>query len=72
MKKRDIEIFEREALAVERGEITPGRVWKVIKRPDGTVERKAINPETHRSTLTKGSVGILHIPEDGIGLKLEF
>jgi DNA-binding transcriptional regulator YiaG len=48
MKKRDIEALEREARAMDRGEITPGRVWKVTKRADGTMERKAINPETHR------------------------
>ncbi len=53
MKKHDIEILEREALAMERGEITPGRVWKVTQRPDGTVERKAIDPETHRAAQAR-------------------
>ncbi len=53
MKKRDIEILEREALAMERGEIIPGRVWKVTRRPDGTVERKAIDPETHRAAQAR-------------------
>jgi len=48
MKKQDIELLEREAFAMERGEIAPGRVWKVTKRADGTVKREAINPETHR------------------------
>jgi putative transcriptional regulator len=48
MKKREIEALEREARAMDRGEITPGRVWKVTKRADGTVERKAIDPATHR------------------------
>ncbi len=48
MKKTEIEALEREARAMERGEITPGRVWEVAKRPDGTVERKAIDPEIHR------------------------
>jgi putative transcriptional regulator len=47
MKKREIEVLEREALAMERGEIAPGRVWKVTKRADGTVKREAIDPETH-------------------------
>jgi putative transcriptional regulator len=48
MKKREIEILERETLAMERGEIAPGRVWKVTKRADGKVKREAIHPETHR------------------------
>ena len=48
MEKPDIEALEREALAMERGEIAPGRVWKVTKRADGTVKREAIHPETHR------------------------
>lgn len=46
--KTDLEILERTALAMERGELTPGRVWKVTKRPDGTVERKLLDPEKHR------------------------
>lgn len=53
MKKKELEALEREARAMDRGEITPGRVWKVTKRPDGTVERKAIDPETHRKTQAR-------------------
>lgn len=53
MKKQDIEALEREARAMDRGEITPGRVWKVTKRADGTVERKALNPETHRQAQAR-------------------
>lgn len=53
MKKRDIEILEREALAMERGEINPGRVWNVTKRPDGTVEREAISPENYRKSQAR-------------------
>lgn len=53
MKKQEIETLEREALAMERGEITPGRVWKVTKRADGSVKREAINPETHRKTQAR-------------------
>lgn len=42
MKKHDIAILEGEALAMERGEIAAGRVWKVTKRADGTVKREPI------------------------------
>lgn len=48
MKKRELEALEREALAMERGEITPGRVWEVTKLADGTVVRKPLDPEIHR------------------------
>ncbi len=53
MKKAEIEALEREAKAMDRGEIKAGRVWKVTKRADGTVERKAIDPETHRRTQAR-------------------
>ena len=53
MKKIDLENLGREALAMERGELTAGRVWKVTKRPDGTVERKSLDPEKHRATQAR-------------------
>lgn len=53
MKKQEIEALEREARAMDRGEITPGRVWKVTKRPDGTVERKVLDPDTHRQAQAR-------------------
>ncbi|MCH7227543.1 helix-turn-helix domain-containing protein [Haloferula sp. A504] len=53
MKKREIETLEREALAMERGEIQAGRVWKVTKRPDGSVERKALDPEAYRTSQAR-------------------
>jgi putative transcriptional regulator len=53
MKKIDLEILQREALAMERGELTPGRVWKVTKRADGTIERKALDPEKHRTAQAR-------------------
>lgn len=53
MKKSELKILEHEALAMERGELTPGRVWKVTKRPDGTVERKPLDPEKHRATQAR-------------------
>jgi putative transcriptional regulator len=53
MKKTEIEALEREARAMDRGQIKPGRVWKVTKRPDGTVERKAVDPEAHRRSQAR-------------------
>jgi putative transcriptional regulator len=48
MKKQEIEALEREARAMDRGKLAPGRVWKVTKRADGTIERKQIDPESYR------------------------
>ena len=53
MKKREIEALEREALAIERGELAPGRVWKITKRPDGKIERKALDPQKHRTAQAR-------------------
>jgi DNA-binding transcriptional regulator YiaG len=53
MKKHDIAILEGEALAMERGEIAAGRVWKVTKRADGTVKRESIDPQAHRLTQAR-------------------
>lgn len=38
----------REAKAIDRGEATAGRVWVVKRRPEGTVERRQVDPESHR------------------------
>ena len=48
MKKREIEEILSEARAIDRGEIAPARVWDVTKHADGSVTRKALNPETYR------------------------
>ena len=48
MKKSDVKKVIGEVQAVERGALAPGRVWKVTKRKDGTVERKQIDPENYR------------------------
>lgn len=53
MNMRETEALEREALAMERGEIVPGRVWKVTRRANGTVKREAIHPETHRKSQAR-------------------
>ncbi len=48
MKKREIEEILNEARKMERGEITPGRVWDVTRQADGGVHRKALDPESYR------------------------
>ena len=48
MKKQEIQEILHEVRAIDCGEIAPARVWEVTKRPDGMVERKALNPETYR------------------------
>jgi hypothetical protein len=39
--------------ALERGECTPSRVFRVEKRPDGTFSRVEVNPETQRRQSAK-------------------
>jgi DNA-binding transcriptional regulator YiaG len=39
--------------ALERGERTPSRVFRIEKRPDGTFSRVAVNPETQRRKSAK-------------------
>lgn len=39
--------------ALERGERTPSRVFRIEKRPDGTFSRIAVNPETQRRKSAK-------------------
>ena len=38
----------REMKAVHRGEATPSRAWRVVRGEDGTIERRAIDPESVR------------------------
>lgn len=40
--------------ALERGERTPARVFRIEKRPDGTFSRVAVNPESQRRKSAKG------------------
>ena len=54
MKKREIEEILSEAAAIDRGDIVAGRVWSVTKRQDGTLARKALNPETYRAAQARG------------------
>ncbi len=39
--------------ALERGERTPSRVFRIEKRPDGTFSRIAVNPDTQRRQSAK-------------------
>jgi DNA-binding transcriptional regulator YiaG len=39
--------------ALERGERTPSRVFRIEKWPDGTFSRLAVNPETQRRKSAK-------------------
>jgi DNA-binding transcriptional regulator YiaG len=39
--------------ALERGERTPSRVFRIEKRPDGRFSRVAVNPETQRRKSAK-------------------
>lgn len=39
--------------ALERGERTPARVFRIEKRPDGTFSRLAVNPESQRRKSSK-------------------
>jgi putative transcriptional regulator len=48
MKRQPIKNILKEAAAVQSGKIAPGRVWRVTKRADGTMERKQVDPETYR------------------------
>ncbi len=48
MKKTEFQKVLREVHAIERGEITPGRVRKVTLLPGGTLKRVELDPETYR------------------------
>jgi putative transcriptional regulator len=48
MTKKKIKELCEEAKAVEKGQVAPGRVWRVTKRPDGTYERIQEDPEAYR------------------------
>ena len=39
--------------ALERGERTPARVFRIEKKPDGTFSRIAVNPESQRRKSAK-------------------
>ena len=39
--------------ALERGERTPSRVFRMVKQPDGTFSRVVVDPETQRGKSAK-------------------
>jgi putative transcriptional regulator len=39
-----------ELKAVLRGQVQPGRVWKLSRKSDGTVKRELVNAESYRKT----------------------
>ena len=48
MKRRTIAELVRVKERMERGEITPGRVWEVTRGKDGKVHRRQLDPEQYR------------------------
>ena len=53
MKKSEIQEITREVHAVERGEIAPARVREVTLRPDGSMRRVELDPQTYRRTQAR-------------------
>ena len=45
MKRRTIAELVRVKERMERGEITPARVWEVTRGKDGTIQRRQLDPE---------------------------
>lgn len=64
MKKVDLKKLAAEASAMERGEITPGRVWRLTKRADGTYERVQEDPEAYRQARA------VDVQEEALALKV--
>lgn len=68
MKKQ--KLFDRlkdglhEAAAIDRGEATAGRVWVVNRRPDGTVERRQVDPADHRCERAAATTAAAPPPEN--------
>lgn len=51
MKRRTIAEMMRVKERVERGEITPARVWEVTRSKDGKAHRRQLDPEQYRQQL---------------------
>ena len=49
MKRRTIAELVRVKERMERGEITPARVWEVTRGKDGKIQRRQLDPEQYRS-----------------------
>jgi DNA-binding transcriptional regulator YiaG len=48
MKQRTIAELIRVKDRMERGELTPGRVWEVTRGADGKIQRRQLDPEQYR------------------------
>jgi putative transcriptional regulator len=48
MKRRTIAELMRVKERMERGEITPARVWEVTRGKDGKLQRRQLDPEQYR------------------------
>lgn len=48
MKRRTIAELVRVKEHMERGEITPARVWEVTRGKDGKMQRRQLDPEQYR------------------------
>jgi putative transcriptional regulator len=48
MKRRTITELVRVKERMERGEITPARVWEVTRGKDGKIQRRQLDPEQYR------------------------
>ena len=48
MKGRTIAELVRVKERMERGEITPARVWEVTRGKDGKIQRRQLDPEQYR------------------------
>ena len=48
MKRRTIAELVRVKERMERGEITPARVWEVARGKDGKIHRRQLGPEQYR------------------------
>ena len=53
MNKETIEALHAEKGAILSGKVAPGRVWKVTRRPDGTVKRELVDPKAFQRGQAK-------------------
>ena len=49
----DVAVLKARKEAMERGERAPSRVFRLERRPDGTIARVAVDPESQRRNSAK-------------------
>jgi DNA-binding transcriptional regulator YiaG len=49
----DVAVLKARKKAMERGERTPSRVFRLERQPDGTITRVVVNPESQRRKSAK-------------------